>query len=111
MSYFANIAERESQRDPSLTYFRILDERNGCVNLCRCGISIYTNVEYNDPLQIGADQEGFVVLEGRGVAKVGDEERSVAPGDAFFAPVGVPRGVKTLNKDEPLRVFYFHGAG
>ena len=36
----------------------------------------------------------YVVLEGRGVASVGDESREVSAGDMVFAPAGVVHGMK-----------------
>ncbi len=35
----------------------------------------------------------YVVLEGSGVATVGDQSASVGEGDVIFAPAGVPHGI------------------
>ena len=59
------------------TGYELIGEKDGCVNGCRCGVSVYTREDY-DLTHAGAhdDQEGFFVLEGRGRAMVGDDVRA-----------------------------------
>ena len=70
------------------TGYELIGEKDGCVNGCRCGVSVYTREEY-DLTHAGAhdDQEGFFV---------------------------VPAGVKHCMKCEPdsgfCKVFWFHAA-
>ena len=49
--------------------------------------------EHNAHIHAGQDKM-YVVLEGRGEASVGDDIRSVCPGDMVFAPAGVIHGMK-----------------
>ena len=67
------------------TGYELIGEKDGCVNGCRCGVSVYTREEY-DLTHAGAhdDQEGFFVLEGRGRAMVGDDEIVLEPGRRGF---------------------------
>ena len=58
---------------PERTGHTLLDEKQGCVNGCRMGVSLYRSTEYHMP-QKHDDQEGFFVLDGKGYALVGDEE-------------------------------------
>jgi mannose-6-phosphate isomerase-like protein (cupin superfamily) len=91
------------------TGYTLLDERHGCVNGCRCGISVYRRDEYDKP-NAHEDQEGFLVLEGCGMALIGDEELAMEPGMAFMIPAGVPHAMKRNQNYEYCKVFWFHGA-
>ena len=85
----------------------ILDERNGCVNGCKVGISVYDNVEYNKGV-IHEDQEGFLVLEGTGTALFGEEEHEIYPGMTMIAPAGVKHQIKKDEKSCAIKLLYFH---
>ena len=63
-----------------------------------------SNGEYHE------DQEGFVVLAGRGWAKVGNEEFRMEPEVSFIAPAGVKHSIKSDEESEPVKVFWFHAA-
>ncbi len=53
---------------------------------------------------VHADQDKmYVVLDGSGVATVGDTSEPVAAGDVIFAPAGVPHGMKN-DSAAPLTV-------
>jgi len=53
---------------------------------------------------IHADQDKlYVVLDGTGVATVGDEARPVGEGDVIFARAGVPHGMRN-DSSSPLTV-------
>ena len=73
------------------------------------GIAIYDKEEYNPP-GIHEDQEGFYVLSGRGMAKVGGEEFPIRPGTAFIAQKGVPHQVKKAPGAKPVKLLWSHGA-
>lgn len=89
--------------------YTLLDERHGCVNGCRCGVSIYREKEYGHG-SAHEDQEGFFVLEGRGHALIDGQEIAMEPGDSFIVPAGV---LHTMRRDEDCefcKVFWFHSA-
>lgn len=91
------------------TGYRLLDENQGCVNGCNCGISCYTRTQY-DKVTEHEDQEGFFVLEGHGKALIGGEEMSMKEGDCFMVPAHTPHA---MIKDEDVavcKVFWFHAA-
>lgn len=96
-------------REGTKTGYTLLDERHGCVNGCRCGISVYTRDEYAGA-NAHEDQEGFFVLEGRGKALIGGEELVMEPGICFVVPAGVPHAMKRDKDCEACKVFWFHGA-
>jgi mannose-6-phosphate isomerase-like protein (cupin superfamily) len=73
------------------------------------GIVIYDKEEYGAP-GVHEDQEGFYVISGRGIAKVGDEEFPIRPGTAFIAHKGVPHSVKKSPGSMPVKVLWSHGA-
>ncbi|MHC4873709.1 MAG: cupin domain-containing protein [Planctomycetota bacterium] len=88
---------------------RLLDENHGAVNGFVMGISEYETEEYGDP-GVHDDQEGFYVLAGSGMAKVGDSEFPIKKGSAFIAPKGVEHIMKKEKGSEPLKVLWSHGA-
>ena len=87
----------------------LVGEANGAVRGFCLGISYYDSVDYNPP-GIHDDQEGFYILEGHGVAKVGTAEFAIQPGSSFIAPKGVPHCMKRAPGSEPIKVLYAHGA-
>lgn len=109
MSYFVN--RRDVAATPMLghTTYRMLNESHGCVAGFSSGITIHTATEY-PPAGAHDDQEGFVVMEGSGWAKVGDEERHLEPEMCFVAPAGVPHAMKRDPDSPHLKVCWFHGA-
>ena len=109
MSYFVNRKNVQSLQSEGHTAYPMLDESHGCVAGFKSGISVYTATEYPIP-GVHEDQEGFVVLEGRGWAKVGDEECRLEPEMCFLAPAGVPHSIKRDPDSECVKVCWFHGA-
>jgi quercetin dioxygenase-like cupin family protein len=94
---------------PGHVSYPMLGPQHGCANGFSSGFTICHGTEYNPP---GAhdDQEGFVVMEGRGWAKVGNEEFRVAPDTCFIVPAGVPHALKKDPDSPDLKVCWFHGA-
>ena len=91
------------------TGYTLLDERHGCVNGSKCGVSLYTMEEYG---KVGChdDQEGFFVLEGHGKAMIGDEEIDLEPGVTFMVPAHVGHSMKKDKDCDVCKVFWFHAA-
>ena len=87
----------------------LIGETQGCVKGFCLGISYYDKPEYGQP-GVHEDQEGFYVLAGTGMAKVGDEEFPIRPGSAFLAAQGVPHTMKRDPKSGPIKVLWTHGA-
>jgi mannose-6-phosphate isomerase-like protein (cupin superfamily) len=86
----------------------ITDEQGAVAGFC-LGIAVYTAEEYLTP-GVHDDQEGFYVVAGEGMAKVGDEEFAIQPGTAFLAPKGVPHCVKRRRGCAPVKLVWTHGA-
>jgi len=87
----------------------LVGERQGARRGFCMGIAYYEKEEYSTP-GVHEDQEGFYVLEGRGMAKVGEEEFPVRPGTAFLADAGVPHSIKRAPGSGPVKVLWAHGA-
>ena len=87
----------------------LIGEANGATKGFCIGIAHYNNDEYLEP-GVHDDQEGFCVLEGTGMAKVGDEEFEVRPGTSFIAQAGVPHVIKKDPRSGPVKILYAHGA-
>lgn len=109
MKPYVRLEEALASRQPGRSGYTLLDEKNGCTNGCRCGVSIYSNTEFPEFYGAHEDQEGFLVLEGEGTARLGDLEFDIKPGDSFLAAPGVRHTIKCKNK-EPVKVFWFHSA-
>lgn len=91
------------------TGYSLLTEEHGCVNGCTCGVSMYKFKEY---MKISAhdDQEGFLVLEGKGTAYIGGEELELEPGMCFVIPAHTEHAMKAASDCEVCKVFWFHAA-
>jgi mannose-6-phosphate isomerase-like protein (cupin superfamily) len=109
MSYFVNKKQAQSVSAKENFSYPMLDESNGCVAGFKAGISVVTALEYSTP-GVHQDQEGFVVLEGRGWAKIGAEECALEPEMCFIAPAGVPHSIKRDPGSAYVKVCWFHGA-
>jgi mannose-6-phosphate isomerase-like protein (cupin superfamily) len=109
MSFFVSRTSVERIVREGTVTWPMLDESNGCVNGFRSGIMLYSRSEYPNA-GVHEDQEGFVVLEGRGWAKVGSEEYRLEPDVCFVAPAGVAHAIKCDPGAEFVKVCWFHGA-
>lgn len=89
--------------------YTLLDERHGCVNGCCMGVSVYRFDEYRAETA-HEDQEGFLVLEGHGIAMIDGDELALEPGMAFMIPAGTPHAMKRAAGSEYCKVLWFHGA-
>jgi len=87
----------------------LIDDSHGAVNGFCMGISYYAQETYGEP-GVHEDQEGFYVLAGTGMAKIGEEEFEVGPGTAFIAAKGVPHTLKRAPDSGPIKVLWCHGA-
>lgn len=90
-------------------YIQLLDDSYGAVANCVAGVLSYTQEEFIQG-GIHEDQEGFYVLEGTGLALVGDMEFPLSPGSCFMVPAGYYHAIKK-DKDVPhIKLFFFHAA-
>ena len=87
--------------------YPLLGPEHGCVNGCASGISYYANTAYIPPAR-HAFQEGFLVLSGRGAARVGEEEFPLEPELSFLVPAGTAHTLKSDSPEKPLVLFWFH---
>lgn len=109
MKYYVSLKDVEETIRPDYISRYLVNEKNGCVNGCKTGISCHIKTEYPTP-HIHEDQEGFLVLEGTGWAKVGDQEFLLKPDVAFIVPAGVEHTIKREKEAESVKVFWFHAA-
>lgn len=56
------------------------------------------------------DQEMFFVLEGEGVALIGDKEVPIRAGSCWVVPPDTVHGIKRTPESTGVRVFVVHGA-
>lgn len=89
--------------------YLLLGEEQGCVNGCCCGVSVYKQKEYAEAAAHD-DQEGFYVLEGKGMALIGGEELELEPGMSFMIPAHVEHVMKVAHDSKECKVFWFHAA-
>ncbi len=109
MKYYERLKDIPAGKtEPYITHY-MLKEENGCVAGCSTGISIHTKTEYPPPGN-HADQEGFLVLEGTGWAKVGSQEFKIEPETSFIVPANMPHTIKKDIDSILVKVFWFHAA-
>lgn len=87
----------------------LIDSSNGGTNGFCMGVSEYFATEFGKA-GVHDDQEGFYVLEGTGMAKIGDEIFSIEKGDSFIVPAGVEHILKKDKNSQTLKVLWAHGA-
>jgi mannose-6-phosphate isomerase-like protein (cupin superfamily) len=75
-----------------------------CLGLTICTSETYASTGIHD------DQEGFYVIEGHGMARMGDVEFEIRPGTAFLAKAGMPHSVRKFPDSVPLKLLWSHGA-
>ena len=92
-----------------LISYPLLTAAHGCTNGCCTGISIYSNVGYLKG-NSHKDQEGFLVIEGVGWARVGEVEFRIEPDTSFIVPAGVNHVIKRHPDSKSVKVFWFHAA-
>jgi mannose-6-phosphate isomerase-like protein (cupin superfamily) len=109
MGYFVNRKNVERKVGEGIVSYQMLNESNGCMYGFLSGITVYTETEYLKP-GVHEDQEGFIVMEGYGWAKVGHEEYRLEPDVCFIAPAGVAHAIKRAPEAEHVKVCWFHGA-
>ncbi len=109
MNCFIKLTDVVPIKEDGHISYEMLTEKNGCVAGCCAGISIFPETEY--PLAaVHDDQEGFCVLEGSGLAKVGKQEFPIEPEVSFIVPAGTPHCIKKDPASKPVKVFWFHSA-
>lgn len=108
MKYYVSIEEsRKVDSGNGHFSYPLLNETNGCDEVTATGISYYTSTEYTPPA-VHTFHEGFMVLSGRGYAKVGEEEFILDDKVSFIVPAGEEHSLKSVSEMEPLKLFWFH---
>ena len=109
MKIFKNAENTTTEVFPTHDFISLLEEENGCLAGCHTGLLFYRQEDY---LQGGTheDQEGFYVLEGTGMALVGEEEFPLKPGCCFIVPPGFYHAIKKDKDSEGVKLFFFHAA-
>ena len=105
-SYASSIMEKTGKEIASCD---LLGPENGCVDGCRAGVTVYSDPEYTHT-GVHEDQEGFFVLEGSGIAKIGDVEFPVSAGTAFICPANTWHSIRRDENSAHVAVFWFHSA-
>jgi mannose-6-phosphate isomerase-like protein (cupin superfamily) len=109
MNYFAKKNIVVEIKGEGFSSFPLLNDVHGCVKGCCTGIIIYTAVEYPSA-NVHEDQEGFIVMEGAGWAKVGAEEFRLETDTAFIVPAGINHTIKRDPNSKSIKLFWFHAA-
>lgn len=109
VKYCKSLDEAVTQTFEYHDYTELLTDENGCTAGCRTGVLSYWQTEYIQG-GIHEDQEGFFVLEGYGMALIGDCEFPIGPGSCFIAPAGVSHYIRRNADCSCVRLFFFHAA-
>ena len=89
--------------------YPLLNASHGLTAGANAMVALYTSREF---VITGThdDQEIFYVIEGRGHAKVGDDEIAIGPGSCFFVPPHTVHGIKSDPDCPGVRAFFVHAA-
>lgn len=110
MSYFVDSKINiEQMKEAGRKSCDVLGVENGCIDGCKAGFTFVYDTEYGKG-GIHQDQEGFLVVEGTGMALIGDEEQKLYPGVCMIAPAGVKHIFKKDLDCEHVKLFWFHAA-
>lgn len=64
-----------------------------------------------DPQQPHAEDEAYYVASGRGMIRVGEEDRAVQPGSVVFVAAGVAHRFHSITEELQLLVFFAPAEG
>ncbi|MBR4421750.1 MAG: cupin domain-containing protein [Erysipelotrichaceae bacterium] len=108
MKYYVSLSESKKEDSGNGHYsYPLLNESNGCGKDCATGISYYTACEFTPPA-VHTFHEGFMVLSGKGYARVGEEEFPIDDQVSFFVPAGKEHSLRSESEETPLVLFWFH---
>jgi len=109
MSCFIHEDDVPIVQGDGLVYKNLITAENGAVNNFLLGVTEYTSEEYQT-IGVHDFQEGFYIVAGEGIAKIGEEEFNIRPGSSFIAARGVPHSLKKSPNSEPVKLVWVHGA-
>lgn len=107
MKYFSKVDRNAPKEAPGATNYPIFPDGTAPCKGCNASLNVYYCEEYPQP-GVHDDNEGFYVVSGSGMAKIGDEESPISAGSFFYAPVGVPHAIKKDPGTPDMEVILFH---
>ena len=96
------VEELRQSDDRYLEFLRVPSLSAGIYMLPACGV---------DPQQPHAEDEVYYVVRGRGMIRVGEEDRAVAPGSVVFVKASVEHRFHSIDEDLTLLVFFAPAEG
>lgn len=106
MQYYSIFTNEKLKPSAGHSSYIMLGAEQGCVGDCAAGISVYFSHEFS-PAQSHPYQEGFYVISGVGLAKVGDNIFEISEAMSFLVPRGTEHSICSSGA-EPVKVFWFH---
>ncbi|MBR6261213.1 MAG: cupin domain-containing protein, partial [Erysipelotrichaceae bacterium] len=101
MKYYVSLKEARKEDSGNGHYsYPLLNESNGCPKDVASGVSYYTSNEFTPPA-VHEFHEGFMVLSGKGYARVDDEEFALDDQISFFVPAGKKHSLRCEGSDKP----------
>lgn len=92
MKYFSKADKNKPKIVPGATNYSIFCQTTAPCSGCNASVNFYHCEEYPTP-GVHSDNEGFYVIQGKGMARVGEEEAAICAGSFFYAPAGVPHAI------------------
>ena len=108
MSCYTHEENIQAIQGDGLIYKDLITEQTGAVNGFMLGVTEYYLEEYKT-IGVHEFQEGFYVLEGEGMAKLGDTEFNIRPGSSFIATKGTPHSIKKTPGSGAVKLVWVHG--
>ncbi|RJS85917.1 cupin domain-containing protein [Candidatus Bathyarchaeota archaeon] len=89
---------------------RVVDESTVGSKKLIIAVRVLKPGEVVEPHKHEVEEQFYLVLSGRGIVKIGDEEREVGPFDAVYIPPGTVHSSEAIG-DEPFRYLYVEALG
>jgi len=83
-------------------------KKNGIFETDRffCDTYCFEPGQQQSPHTHGGEDKVYYVLEGKGLFKVGDEERELGPGEIVLAPAGQSHGVANRSQERLITLVF-----
>ena len=105
MQYMVDAAKIPFREDPNRRVQRMIHATTvGATDGFAMGVVEYTSDEFGQP-DLHADHEGLYVLEGHGIARLGQEEVELFPGSCLYIPAGTPHSIIKRGAS-PIRLIF-----
>ena len=89
---------------------RVIDEATVGSKRLIVAVRVLEPGQVVEPHKHEKEEQLYIVISGKGIVKIGDEEREVGPLDVVYIPTGMEHSTKAIG-DEALKYVYVEALG